>query len=113
MEGTKQNAAKFEAVQQPKPLTEEELKQQLAACVNDNRNLIQRLQQADEYINNLQTQNLFTYISFLFKAMEHPEMYSADFVNNCVADIEDLMTRLHSLTVVEDNKESDGSAQTE
>lgn len=113
MEETKQNAAKFEVPQQPKPLTEEELKQRLNVAVTDNRNLVQRLQQAEGYINSLQTQNLFTYISFLLKIVEHPEMYSTEFINNCVADVEDLMTRLHSLTVIEDNDEGNDSAQTE
>ena len=113
MEETKQKTAKFEPTQQAKPLTEEELKQKLNIAVNDNRSLIQRLQQAEEYINSLQTQNLFTYISFLFKVVEHPEMYSSGFVERCVSDVEDLMTRLHSLAIVENNEEdNDGSAQT-
>lgn len=113
MEEQKQNTVNFEAAQQAKPLTEEELKQRLNSCISDNGVLVQRLQQANEYINSLQTQNLFTYISFLFKVVEHAEMYSADFAEKCVADIEDLLTRLHSLVDANPEQESNDAAQTE
>ena len=112
MEDTKQNAVNFEAAPQPQPLTEEELKQRFNAVVADNNSLMQRLQQADVYINELQLQNLFTYISFLFKVMEHAEMYSSAFIERCVNDVETLLTRLHSIVGTFEEKKNE-SAQTE
>lgn len=100
------NKTEFKAQQNVKPLSTDELKQKLNELATERQQLINRLRQADSYIENMQTQNLFSYISFLFKVMEHAEMYSAEFVDACVADVQDLMGRLHNLLVAVPQEES-------
>lgn len=90
----------------------EELKQKLSEFAMDNKRLSQQLAKAEEYIAGMQTQNLFTYVSFLFKVMEHAEMYTPEFVEQCVTDVQVIMTELHKLNTPE-TKEGDGDSTDE
>lgn len=110
----KNKDVKFEPQVKEQSIPEEDLKQKFANVVADNRMLYDRLKQANDVIAELQNQNLFTYISFLFKVVEHSESYSLDFVEQCISDIEKLMTDFHRLTVREPNTEAEnGTAKAE
>lgn len=71
----------------------------IASLANENKALKAKLEEAGEAIATLQTQNLFSYINFCMKVMEHPEMYSESFVMQMSKDTETLMTRFHDVMV--------------
>lgn len=86
--------------EQPKKLSYSELEntaQQLSAQNH-------RLQTA---IQELNYNNFFTRLNFLFKVVDNLDKFSKDFAEKCIKEIEDLMS-LPEKTVVEedDNKES-------
>lgn len=81
----------------------------IATINNENRELKSRLDDAVQMIESLQTQNLFSYINFSMKVMEHPEMYSEKFVNMMSEDIETLMSKLHNVIVNSAIRPKDGT----
>lgn len=98
---------------QKKELSYEELRAVAGQLQQQNRQMNQQLRQADEYIGSLQTQNLFSYLNFLFKVVEHPETYDQNFFDSCVEDIQDIIRRLHGIMNPEEESDGTTGAQTE
>ena len=96
----------------PEKLSYDELRMRMGQMQQDLRQATMQLRQADEYISSLQTQNLFSYMSFLFKVMEHPEMYKEEFLDLCVEDIVSLMTNLHEIMNPKHEEEEDNNGKT-
>lgn len=76
---------KAQAPEQPKQLSYEEL-----------RNIAGQLQQQNmqlrRALNDLNYKNMFERLNYLFKVMEFSHMFSDEFVDKCVTEIESLMT---------------------
>lgn len=71
--------------EQPKQLSYEEL-----------RNIAGQLQQQNmqlrRALNDLNYENMFKRLNYLFKVVEIPHVFSDEFVGKCVSEIESLMT---------------------
>lgn len=76
---------KAQAPEQPKQLSYEEL-----------RNIAGQLQQQNmqlrRALNDLNYKNMFERLNYLFKVMEFSYVFSDEFVDKCVTEIESLMT---------------------
>lgn len=76
---------KAQTPEQPKQLSYEEL-----------RNIAGQLQQQNmqlrRALNEMNYNNTFERLKYLFKVMQVPHMFSDEFVGRCVAEIESLMT---------------------
>ena len=94
-------------------LSYEELRAVAGQLQQQNRQMNQQLRPADEYIGSLQTQNLFSYLNFLFKVVEHPDMFRSAFLDESISDIEVIMERLHGIMNPEEENDGTTGAQTE
>lgn len=54
--------------------------------------LFQQNQQLIKQVRELNIVNAFRRLDYLFKVLEHPENFSADFIGSCAQEIEDSMT---------------------
>lgn len=62
-----------------------QLSAQIDALVKDN-------QQLKMLVQKLQLDNLFAELNFRFKVLEHVEVFSREFVDRIVSEIQDIMT---------------------
>lgn len=84
MEGNMQNENPTE-VGTTKQATYEQL-------LADNRRLVEIRKQLIERMQMMDLSNAFKRLEILFKVIENAEMFSQEFVDNCVKEIEDLVT---------------------
>lgn len=85
---------------QPNKMSYEQLTNIVHQLSEQSRTLYRKLQEAN-------MANLFKRLDLLFKVVENSHAFNQDFVNKCVAEIEDLMTIPESEdnAEVEDTKE--------
>lgn len=71
--------------QEPKKLSYEELENIAKQLSEQNRIMYRQIQEMD-------LQNTYARLGFLFKVIEFANRFNSDFLSNCVKEIEDLMT---------------------
>lgn len=102
-ENTKKQAQNTE---QPKKLSYEELARAVDFYQGRLKQLQARVNQDAEYIATLETQNLFSYMNYLFKVIDS-SMFSAEFTQACIDDVTNLMGRLHTIMVPKEKEEEE------
>lgn len=76
---------------QPEKLSYDELKQRFGELFGQYQKLSAEYQRAMEALNNRDFDYTSFFLSMLFKVMEHPEMYSEEFVSWTSKHIEDAL----------------------
>lgn len=76
---------------QPEKLSYDELKQRFGDLFGQYQKLSAEYQRAMEALNNRDFDYTSFFLSMLFKVMEHPEMYSEEFVSWASKHIEDAL----------------------
>lgn len=74
-----------------KKMSYDELKDALNQLYKDYQKLMREYRGAVQALNNIDATNF--YLNAAFKVMEHPEMYSDNFVKNCSDKIEYIVTK--------------------
>ena len=74
--------------EEPKKLSYEELSQAASNLHVQYQKLLAQYQKAMAALNDRSFEYTSFFLSMLFKVMEHPEMYSEDFVKWCAGNIE-------------------------
>lgn len=105
-ENTKKNAMQDK---QPEKMSYEDLVKTAKFFKTRCDQMEARINQDMEYIASLETQNLFNYLKYLFKAVDCP-MLSSSVVEKSVADIEEIMSRLHTIMVPKEKEEVNDTA---
>ena len=85
-------------VQRPEKISYEQLENVAHQLSEQNRQLFAKLQE-------LNMANMFKRLDYLFKVIENGHMFKQDFLEKCIAEIEELMTVPED--VEEDNKEEE------
>ena len=85
-------------VQRPEKMSYEQLENVAHQLSEQNRQLFAKLQE-------LNMTNMFKRLDYLFKVVENGHMFKQDFLEKCIAEIEELMTVPEE--VEEDNKEEE------
>ena len=100
MEEQKKKVVKMQPAtkdERPEKLSYEQLEQIAHQLSEQARKLYSQLQQSN-------MTNMFKRLDYLFKVVENGHMFKQDFLENCIAEIEELMTVPE---VEEDNKEEE------
>ena len=71
--------------EQPKKLTYEQLEQVAVQVSNQNKELVQKLQEANLF-------NAFKRLDYLFNVLQYKDAFNAEFVAKCAAEIEASLT---------------------
>ena len=93
-----------------KKFTYEQLQKIAGDLSQQNQLLTQRLQQMQVALENRDFDYTSFFVSMLFKVMEHPEMYSQEFVAWAATQIEDILT---SFSKAKDPVEEEKKDETE
>lgn len=73
-------------------LSYEKLSQMASDLYQQNQQLINRIQQMQDALEDASFNKLSFFVSMLFKVVEHPESYKNDFVVWCIETIESALT---------------------
>ena len=79
------NTKKEMSAKDPKKLSYEELENSAQQLSNQNRELYMKVQE-------LNAENMFKRLDYLFKVVENEIAFPPTFMNNCVKEIQDMMT---------------------
>lgn len=79
------NTEKETPQKDPKKLTYDELENIAQQLSNQNRELYMKVQE-------LNAENMFKRLDYLFKVVENEISFPQTFINNCVEEIQDMMT---------------------
>lgn len=91
-------------------LSYEKLQAIASGLKQQNDSLVQEMNAMRQYLAQQQTQEIHSYLASCFKAIDNLELYSTEFANTVVADVEKVMMALREYVVPQDNEENDGSA---
>ena len=81
-----------EKKQKQEKLSYEQLQKLAGDLGQQNQQLVQRLQQMQQVLENRDFDYTSFFVSMLFKVMDHPEMYSDNFVAWASGHIESILT---------------------
>jgi hypothetical protein len=94
---------------QEKKLSYEELSKNFGNLYEDYQKLMREYRGAIEALNNIDYNNFF--LQSAFRVMEHPEMYSPDFVTLISGRIEYVMTKFVSAMNMDEKPEQEESRE--
>lgn len=108
---SKKPVKRYKAMEEKK-LTYEELKQRLSDLHVQYQKLVQEYQKAMEALRNRDFEYTSFFLQMLFKVMEHPEMYTNEFVAWCSKNIEQaIMTFAESAKPEQEEKPKENEAE--
>lgn len=105
MEENKNKEKKKEVKNNLKKLSYEELENAARQISAQFDAVLKENNQLKSAVNQLQMNNLYTELNFRFKVIEFQDSFSPEFVDNCIATIESIMT------AKEDNETQDDSEE--
>ena len=81
-----------EKAQENNGIAYEELQKRLIMLSEEYNKVVNQARGLTQKINELQLYNAFKRLEFLFKVIEYQEEFSSEFVENVIAEIEDMLT---------------------